>query len=55
MVVWLVIRSFVCLDNSSEVTLAFKDAQFIPPFFMEETEDTDKTFVDLLVTFSDLQ
>ena len=37
---WLVV-CHIC--NSSDVTLAFVDAQVIPPFSREETDDTDKT------------
>ena len=29
--------------DSSDVTLAFEDAQFIPPFSREETDDKDVT------------
>ena len=29
------------MGNSSDVTLAFEDAQVIPPFSWKETDDTD--------------
>ena len=36
---------FVChAGNSSDVTLAFEDAQITPPFSREETENTGYTY-----------
>ena len=42
---WLFIRSFVRrhAGDSSDVTLAFEDAQVIQPFSREETDDTVDT------------
>ena len=40
----LVDRLFVLhAGNSSDVTLALEDAQGIPPFSSEQTDDTDNT------------
>ena len=39
----VVVWSFVRLAHSSDVTLAFDDAQFIQPFSREETDNTDDT------------
>ena len=39
------VRSVVCLAGYSlDVALAFEDAQAVPFFFKEETDDTDHTY-----------